>query len=179
MRAIMISVKPEWCRKILNGEKIGELRTTIPKCELPFKAYLYCTKCKDKKRYSDEVDIPLETGMYMGNGRVVAEWIVKEYDKYTDLTNTANLQRICKRCCVSDKKVWEYSKQGTKLIYDLHIDDLKIYDEPKELSEFCKAYRENQNFCKTAICGAFERCKLQKLKRPFQSWGYVEELKGE
>lgn len=56
MRAIMISVKPEWCRKILNGEKTIELRTTCPKEWKKFlsgktnvrpehtKGYIYCTK---------------------------------------------------------------------------------------------------------------------------------------
>ena len=43
MKAIMISVKPQWVSKILNKEKLVEIRKTKPKCELPCKVYIYCT----------------------------------------------------------------------------------------------------------------------------------------
>ena len=46
MKAIMISIKPEWVCKILNGEKTIEIRKTMPKCKLPCKVYIYCTKGK-------------------------------------------------------------------------------------------------------------------------------------
>ena len=42
MRAIMISIKPEWCEKICNYKKTIEIRKTMPKCELPIKVYIYC-----------------------------------------------------------------------------------------------------------------------------------------
>ena len=35
MKAIMISIKPKWVAKILNGEKTIEIRKAMPKCELP------------------------------------------------------------------------------------------------------------------------------------------------
>lgn len=41
--AILISIKPEWCEKILNGEKTIEIRKKMPKCELPIDVYIYCT----------------------------------------------------------------------------------------------------------------------------------------
>lgn len=202
MKAIMISVKPEYVEKILNGEKIGELRTTIPKCELPYKAYLYCTKGQELWGdgtgetwngidENEDIELVYEYTPTLSrlNGKVVAEWTVKEYDKYTDLTNTANLQRIYKRCCVNYKNVWEYSKQGTKPIYDLHIDDLKIYDKPKELSEFYKwgncphYYSDYEDGCCAENCPFYDKdfCNGHSLrvKRPPQSWFYVEELKGE
>ena len=40
MRSILISVKPEEVKKILNNEKIIETRNTVPKCELPCKVYI-------------------------------------------------------------------------------------------------------------------------------------------
>lgn len=46
MKAIMISIQPQWVEKILNGEKTIEIRKTMPKCELPCKVYIYCTKPK-------------------------------------------------------------------------------------------------------------------------------------
>lgn len=65
-----------------------------------------------------------------------------------------------------------------KFSYDyLHISDLKIYDKPKELSDFGKFE------CKD--CGPERECLWKcdcgfiSLKRPPRSWCYVRELKGE
>ena len=44
MKSIMISIQPQWVSKILNKEKLVEIRKTKPKCELPCKVYIYCTK---------------------------------------------------------------------------------------------------------------------------------------
>ena len=44
MNSIVISIRPEWAAKILNGEKTVEIRKTIPKCELPAEVYIYVTK---------------------------------------------------------------------------------------------------------------------------------------
>lgn len=39
MKSILISIKPEEVKKILNGEMVIETRNTAPKCELPCKVY--------------------------------------------------------------------------------------------------------------------------------------------
>ncbi len=36
-KAVMISIRPKWCEKIVNGEKTIEVRKTRPKLETPFK----------------------------------------------------------------------------------------------------------------------------------------------
>ena len=46
MKSILISIKPKWVAKILNGEKTIEIRKTMPKCDLPIDVYIYCTKEK-------------------------------------------------------------------------------------------------------------------------------------
>lgn len=46
MKSILISIKPEYVEKILNGEKTIEIRKTKPNIELPCKVYIYCTKPK-------------------------------------------------------------------------------------------------------------------------------------
>ena len=43
MKAVMISIRPEWCEKIASGEKTVEVRKTRPKIEPPFRCYIYCT----------------------------------------------------------------------------------------------------------------------------------------
>lgn len=50
MKEILLSVKPKHLVKILNGEKTLEIRKTIPKCELPCRVWLYCTKATNHYR---------------------------------------------------------------------------------------------------------------------------------
>ena len=47
-KAILISIKPKWCKKIANLRKTVEIRKTAPKLEVPFKCYIYCTKAPKK-----------------------------------------------------------------------------------------------------------------------------------
>lgn len=43
-KAVLISVRPEWCRAIIEGRKTVEVRKTKPKNKTPFKCYIYCTQ---------------------------------------------------------------------------------------------------------------------------------------
>ncbi|MBQ8196199.1 MAG: ASCH domain-containing protein, partial [Oscillospiraceae bacterium] len=40
-KAVMISIRPEWCELIINGKKTIEVRKTKPKLATPFKCYIY------------------------------------------------------------------------------------------------------------------------------------------
>lgn len=42
--AVLISIKPKYCELIANGKKTIEVRKTRPKCETPFKCYIYQSK---------------------------------------------------------------------------------------------------------------------------------------
>lgn len=42
-KAVMLSIRPKWCEKIVSGEKTIEVRKTRPKLDTPFKCYIYCT----------------------------------------------------------------------------------------------------------------------------------------
>lgn len=75
----------------------------------------------------------------------------------------------------------KYSNGGN--LYGWHISDLKIYAEPKRLSEFCYPCKANKNIvdedckgCKYAFKGITQgKISCDKtLTHPFQSWGYVE-----
>lgn len=47
MKQILISIKPEWVAKILNGEKTIEIRKTKPNEDnLPCEVFIYCSKDK-------------------------------------------------------------------------------------------------------------------------------------
>ena len=136
MKAIMISIKPKWVAKILNGEKTIEIRKTKPKCDLPIDVYIYCTK--DKKsglHYSKEYGAfnDLVGGMEHystigdGCGKVVAKFTLNKI-RTSDMTN------CLQGSCLSYDEVNEYTKG--KKFYGWHIDNLVIFDEPKELRQY-------------------------------------------
>lgn len=43
-KAVLISIRPNWCDLIVRRKKTIEVRKTRPKLETPFKVYIYCTK---------------------------------------------------------------------------------------------------------------------------------------
>ena len=48
MKAVLISIRPEWVEKIVSGKKTIEVRKTKPSIPTPFKVYIYCTKASKK-----------------------------------------------------------------------------------------------------------------------------------
>ena len=199
MKAIMISIQPQWVSKILNKEKLVEIRKTMPKCELPCKVYIYCTKprkwwrysscgytsdellwkTKDKIKMCDGFEFYYEMqDCIVINGKVIAEFTLNKVDTLErDLNDWLPKNRydisneLLKDINLNQEQLWNYG-QG-KTLYAWHIDDLKIYDKPKELSEF--------GVGKAKIdCGYGNYNIYNKiLKRPPQSYCYVEELEDE
>lgn len=192
MKAIMISIRPEWTQKILNGEKTIEIRKTMPKCDLPVKVYIYCTNNKKHtvapfrfvegwkyKEYNDNTSYANGCTANMGetiNGKVVAEFTLNKITKHKknfidcednicynfkvcDVKN-AGFETDCLSLIDFDNFIEGYG-QG-KTLYGWHIDDLKIYDKPKELSEFSHTVEYGTWF------------HIEPLTRPPQSWCYVE-----
>lgn len=138
MKKILMSTQPEWVEKILTREKTIEIRKTRPKCELPCKVYIYQTK----KNFIFKV----LKWLGLCKGKVVAEFML---NKITDLQKLERIKRVGLIMYFGCMNMGQYEKYNGR--YAWRIDSLKIYDKPKELSEF-------------------------GLKRAFQSWGYVEEL---
>lgn len=170
MRAIMISIQSQYVEKILNGEKTIEIRKTKPKCELPCKVYIYCTKGKKLYKCVSNFDEDLL------NGKVVAEFTLnKIYTLERDLNDWLPKNRydvsneLLKDINLNQNELWNYG-QG-KTLYAWHIDDLKIYDKTKELSEFSSISKRMK--------GKESRFSSHLLQRPPQSYCYVEELENE
>lgn len=89
---------------------------------------------------------------------------------------------LFKNSCLSYAELKKYIGENFHDIpfYGWHISDLKIYDKPKELSEFNKPFvfddRPMKDWCHNhcEICDE-ENCKYDlRIKRPPQSWCYVE-----
>lgn len=203
MKAIMISIQPQWVSKILNKEKLVEIRKTMPKCELPCKVYIYCTmpnKQENRKPHSWEV---------VWLKRVVAEFTLNKVDtiEICDPCVLRNGEQqdwhwFKSNACLDSEQIMSYVGYGNDHDgwgneyakgYAWHIDDLKIYDKPKELSEFSHYIPNNK--CPKMECGIdcencmsydgeHETCLTlyylhRQIKRPPQSWCYVEELENE
>lgn len=96
-----------------------------------------------------------------------------------DFDNPDNCD-ICKRSCLSFDDIRNYVGYGDCEFYAWHISKLKIYDKPKELSEFYKECTEKVEKCKH--CKQMDKTPnigcdgLKPLTRPPQSWCYVEEV---
>lgn len=160
MKEVLICIQPKWCKLIANGQKTIEVRKTKPKLDTPFKCYIYETKAIYKN-----YDGILFTGEGKVRGEFVCDYIYE------------NMSYDCEGSLVSASELQKYA--NGKTLYGWHISDLKIYDKPKELSEFKKINRK----CWYADLGLAKRecskCKDESccISRPPQSWCYVEGVK--
>ena len=163
-RAIMISIQPKWVEKILNGEKTIEIRKTMPKCELPIDVYIYCTKDPKHlvapfhfkqgwayREYNDNTYYSRGCTANVGediNGKVIAKFTLKDIDEFY-VFNDGLIQYwiACdlEKGCVPYDDLANYIGRGKKG-YSWHIDNLEIFDKPKELKDFYKVgFNEDLN----------------------------------
>ena len=210
-KSILISIKPQFVENILNGEKTIEIRKTMPKCKLPCKVYIYCTQGKRKlvevlrkgeikwfgkdenDRYEENIFITIPHYDYGDKkhnmlGKVVAEFTLNVVEDFECSSDDFRYLVENTKCCLTMEEVLDYCK-GQDL-YGWYIDDLKIYDKPKELSEFSGFIPNNkcekhENGFACDKCDAYDKehetCLAlyychKPIKRPPQSWCYVEEL---
>lgn len=156
MKSVMLSIDPKWCELIASGKKTIELRKTKPRLETPFKCYIYCTGFKyfysfgGQRVIGEFVCDNIQTypaddfvGDEMPDGTIRDKPVEGEYAYWIPYQD---------RTYLSYTDILEYGKGKT--LYGWHISDLKLYDKPKELSEFIGK-------------------NSTQIKQPFQSWGYV------
>jgi hypothetical protein len=187
-KAVMISIRPKWCEKIARGEKTIEVRKTRPKLETPFKCYIYCTvemagydalwvlDAPTREKYSFmAVAAYLENpkGANKGNGKVIGEFTCDRIYELAPLNHAPD--DVETQACLTREEIVNYIK-GTG--YGWHIVDLKIYDTPKKLSEFKGLCKVESDCC---ACPYYNYSKMdcdgRTIKRPPQSWCYVEATK--
>ena len=197
-KAVLISIQPKWCELIANGKKTIEVRKTKPKLETPFKVYIYCTKGKGllgwHSEYKDnrrDNEHEFKVFSLLGksdffNGKVIGEFVCDRTDNYiykeTDgeqywrFPDTREIEKVKKESCLTIGQIIDYTGDSDNC-YAWHISDLKIYDKPKELSEFLidckncgKKFVGDPNCWQGCVNG------YRRLTRPPQSWCYVEEM---
>ena len=190
---ILASIKPYYYYLIAEGEKKIEVRKSALK-NLPQDIAFYMSK--DEKSFAK---IPKEFQekyrKYFGKVglAIVCDKITRyNCDKYFDeyfIAGYIGAYMPLKEMCLTNKDLIEYGKG--RPLYGWHISDLKIYDKPKELSEFRACNFKSMNG--TDVCGNYD-CKYYqdsgsymippscakngcRITRPPQSWPYVEEKK--
>ena len=162
-KAVLLSIRPEWCEKILSGEKTVEIRKTRPKLEPPFKCYIYCTLAGSDSLFMDVLNRDVAAWNRGGDDirRIGPEYCVVKEDIESAITGS----------CLTVPQVKDYAgwKSGLsyadlKDLYGWHISDLRIYDRPRKLQELTGL--RNTRFGMEPV----------EITRPPQSWGYVREL---
>lgn len=178
-KAVLLSVRPEWCSRIFSGWKTVEIRKTRPvSLKEPFKCYIYCTKgtkffCWKAVDHLYFDDRPHKIFDRRVDGMVVGEFICDgirrigpEYCAVKE-----DIESAIAGSCLTVPQVKDYAgwKSGMsyadlKDLYGWHISELKIYDRPRELRPF------------TGLLNTRFGVRPVEAQRPPQSWCYVQEM---
>lgn len=168
---VILSVRPKWCELIASGQKTVEVRKSKPNLEIPFKVYIYQTKQSWVYNiYSEIAD---------WKGKVIGEFICDEIVEHIP-TEDYGMYYVdddtLKYACMTAAQSWQYGRG--RPLYGWHISNLKIYDKPKELSDFKKL---NRNCCYSDLGFAIPECESCREKqclvqRAPQSWCYAIKL---
>jgi len=130
-KSILQPIKPQYCELIASGKKTIEVRKTRPKLETPFKVYIYETKTGYVSRSKEnDILVPIKY-----RGKCIGEYVC---DYITPLFSRSRFwitDEVLSAACLSYEEISKYAG-GALNLYGWHISDLKIYDKPKELSEF-------------------------------------------
>lgn len=182
-KKVLLSVKPEWCAKIFSGEKTIEVRKSAPKLKPPFEVLVYMAKPIYDKNLNDVA------------GKVIGSFVcdrineVEPDSEYYSYGYDIDDDRISETC-LTRERLREYGKGKT--LYGWRITEPKLFDKPRELSEFeticnkvgnkecgeCPYLRVLGNSfpcddCVDIWCGVNN---IKPISRPPQSWQYIEEV---
>ena len=183
MKSVLISIRPQWVEKIASGKKTIEVRKTAPK-EVPFKAYIYCTIGNGVKG-----DYLVPSGIQCG--KVIGEFVCDRIEMVNAKCSDYGIDLFYHDCltngCLTEREIEKYfnvpedrdlrAMKGNGYVWN--ISDLKIYDKPRELSEFSRPCSYS------GLCFSCKRTSFKKdgnllcntkITRPPQSWMYVEDL---
>lgn len=177
-KAVMISIRPKWCEKIISSKKTVEVRKTRPKLETPFKCYIYCTMdhpyISVSFRKLDKLNYRTNT-VGRCNGKVICDFICDRIYEIEPLNYAPD--DFDKQACLTREEIVRYLRG---VGYGWHISNLKIYDKPKELTEFhtwkkCKSC--SKSGYESTACIYDENCIIPAaITKAPQSWCYVEAM---
>lgn len=166
--AVLISIRPEWCEKILRGEKTIEVRKNRPKLKTPFKCYIYCTK--PKREYEDYIELEYPLPQFFGGGKVVGEFTCDRIFQINVLDNGCikdwNYEHM-EMACLGYDELAAYIGKGNHG-YGWHISDARVFVELPSFKDTLELDLPIPRY----------RPALYEVERPPQSWRYMQELDG-
>lgn len=181
MKAVLISIRPNWCKLIWSGMKTVEVRKTRPKLETPFRVYIYCTGAGNWwQRFP-------KTGLQQMEERVVGTFVCDDIRRIGPeyCVVKEDIESAIAGSCLTVQQVKDYAgwKSGLsyadlKDLYGWHISKLKIWDEPVKLKDFwgMKPCKHGGDCCTCLQWDNMkeECCASRYISRPPQSWCYME-----
>lgn len=203
-KSVLISIKPEFIAKILNGEKTIVVRKTAPKCGLPIEIYIYCTKKEDiwrivrlggdefvcSKYPLNEMQWKSINEEYSAKGKIVAKFTLKSVEEikyrfgHYDMGDWTESYILEKSCLNADElndylqasKDYDESKPSPVYGYAWQIEDLIIFDRPQMLCEFhTSVKKEPPEELLCPECGKpMEYYEYKYLKKAPRSWQYID-----
>ena len=212
MKAILLSIRPDWCNFIIRGQKTLEVRRTRPKLETPFRVYIYCTKApqhlitifKDGEEIEDgeihrgkpvfvKCDKYLPDSIRDKTQMIIGEFICDDIRRIGPeyCAVKEDIESAIAGSCLTVPQVKDYAGWKSRLsyadlkdLYGWHISELKIYDKPKSILDFHRAVDKTKLWCEKCAIGGKKGTACAfcygldglRIRRPPQSWCYVEEL---
>lgn len=172
--SILLPIQPKWCELIASGKKIFEIRKNSPNLKVPFRCYIYCTKQningeiiltkseQSSKRYEKNKVVGINKGFSTSEdinlqGKVIGEFTCDKITKFeisdVDILFGLTLFELQSSCVPYDEIIRYIGERHYG--YSWSISDLKIYENPKLLSDF-------------------KDCNGNLLTKAPQSWCYVD-----
>jgi predicted transcriptional regulator len=169
-QAVLISIRPKWCEKIISGEKTIEVRKTRQKMDMTFKCYIY-RSVQGGVIGEFVCDDIFEKIVRVGGSCEPPKYCICDWNM-----DCTPLDTLLADACLTKDELEKYLDGGVG--YGWHISDFKLYDKPLPLNTFKKWFRE----CAYSDLGfAIPDCEKCTdfgcfVQKPPQSWCFVEEL---
>lgn len=122
MKSVMLAVSPEVYKLIAEGKQRIYLEKRKPSLPVPFTCYI-CEIRKQANRYTKEM---------VGSGLVFGKFICSGVDLCGEDTDISLLSL---QAGISEEEAQECVSSGKTFAW--RIDDVEIFDEPRELADFC------------------------------------------
>lgn len=167
MKAVLLSIRPNWCKLIWSGMKTIEVRRNRPNLETPFKVYIYCSGNSGWLMMSPK-------GLRKMDRRVIGEFVCDKIEKLVHVGTMMDINiltlegwykpagELLQAACLTEATTKKYLKGHDG--YGWHISNLKIYDRPLDLREL------------TGLQETRFGMRPVEITSPPQSWRYVEEI---
>lgn len=191
-----MSIRPQWVENILNLIKLWVIRKKFPKDYVGW-VYVYCTKdgylhLENNGKWSYSRN---QKYTYVRTGKVVCRFWCDKVEEIDDCFTMEHInneypdtyelgvmeeEQLLKECCLTKEEMNAYYKGAKEPLKAIHINDLEIFDKPKEISEFHKVgYFKRVNEINIVGNPSFaidyeNAVKQYAITRAPQSWFYIE-----